>query len=380
MAIPTFNEWLASTKALRSGHRAQSMVSHIDRCLQAYWLSLNRGLISRETAEHHKQEVIVSLMRLLTAAETLSDGLAQDAPSGRPLRDRMGAMTGGGVNLIARMHSDRSSVGGGDGAAQRALVQLRLDALESFTALSQGMQTPALVARERQVKLNAHGIKTDTTYPDFPPKYLNEREREQYRVVFKDGKAKMHPPLDPVRWIDADTSGWTDQQHRVLKHFKDRGGKQGPNVKLGVGGFAVSIEKKMYMSHEHRGGGSLTHQRRRRLADDNDQVFYHSSYMAGSPVVCAGSIAFKNGLPQWLTNLSGHYAPPPSQLKWVIDLFDMFGVPTKELHVVFMEADQTVWYCTAAEFRRDEHSHPLWREGEMPEAGGFLWAKHGVWP
>lgn len=43
--------------------------------------------------------------------------------------------------------------------------------------------------------------------------------------------------------------------------------------------------------------------------------FNHSSFMSGKPVMCAGNIAFRNGLLEMIDNGSGHYRPGARHLK-----------------------------------------------------------------
>ncbi|HHL33774.1 MAG TPA: hypothetical protein ENJ30_05360 [Desulfobulbaceae bacterium] len=61
---------------------------------------------------------------------------------------------------------------------------------------------------------------------------------------------------------------------------------------------------------------------------------YHSSHLAGLPVLCSGSILVKDGWVQGLRNDSGHYQPTNSHLVNVLEHLQMMLVNLKGIEVV----------------------------------------------
>jgi hypothetical protein len=55
--------------------------------------------------------------------------------------------------------------------------------------------------------------------------------------------------------------------------------------------------------------------------------FYHSSYLAGDKVLCAGTILIRAGRILGIRNNSGHYKPTADHLVNVLEALKMHGVP-----------------------------------------------------
>jgi hypothetical protein len=66
---------------------------------------------------------------------------------------------------------------------------------------------------------------------------------------------------------------------------------------------------------------------------------FHSQYMGGKPVVCAGEMTIRNGILSRISNSSGHYRPSPEQLNRLLWVLIQMGVPMAALEVIGMEAD-----------------------------------------
>ena len=47
---------------------------------------------------------------------------------------------------------------------------------------------------------------------------------------------------------------------------------------------------------------------------DPDLAKFHSQYMGGKPVICAGEMTVRNGILQRINNSSGHYRPDGKHL------------------------------------------------------------------
>lgn len=171
--------------------------------------------------------------------------------------------------------------------------------------------------------------------------YLSKNERSKYQVLLEGGVAKMHPrgpDADPLAWVAASTRGSNDnacykdigkltlQSHNELDEESQGVWREFRTRILGWGleGYVMTHSRKLFISNVHKGGDK---------AKDVDG-FFHSAYTAGDGVVCSGSIAFENGKPVAITNLSGHYHPGPQQLDRVIRLFEMAGIPTSDLNIL----------------------------------------------
>lgn len=77
------------------------------------------------------------------------------------------------------------------------------------------------------------------------------------------------------------------------------------------GGGAVLVAKKQD-HHSARLNGTL--------------VMHHSSLVAGGPVGAAGEMVVHRGVLLSINNWSGHYAPPPSTLRVLLDTLAKMGV------------------------------------------------------
>ncbi|KAK9760404.1 hypothetical protein K7432_015592 [Basidiobolus ranarum] len=53
--------------------------------------------------------------------------------------------------------------------------------------------------------------------------------------------------------------------------------------------------------------------------------FHHSTFLAGGPVLCGGTIAVSHGELRELTNASGHYKPSKQQLEAADRLLKKMG-------------------------------------------------------
>ncbi len=55
-------------------------------------------------------------------------------------------------------------------------------------------------------------------------------------------------------------------------------------------------------------------------------VHHHSSFLAGGPVAAAGHWKVEYGKPTWISNSSGHYAPPYDYAQQILDELKKRGV------------------------------------------------------
>ena len=86
-------------------------------------------------------------------------------------------------------------------------------------------------------------------------------------------------------------------------------------------GYSMSMDRRIYIG-PHRAG-----------FDGPYSNFYHSSYLAGQTVLCAGEMKMKNGIITEVTNDSGHYQPSLTHLVNVLEALRMYGVDVSNIDV-----------------------------------------------
>ena len=137
---------------------------------------------------------------------------------------------------------------------------------------------------------------------------LGEPERVVRKITFHGGVAhSMRADGGPLREVPADTSDYastSDGKHRRYCH-----------------GF-VFVNGSLYVENH----GSVLKATKRE--------FYHSSYMDGAEVDCAGDISFLQGKLTSLSNFSGHYKPEPRRLVPLIRFLQARGVDLSHVRVV----------------------------------------------
>jgi hypothetical protein len=158
--------------------------------------------------------------------------------------------------------------------------------------------------------------------------YLFKAEREKFLLTFKDGRAWQVPwwrPRGPYDRVPAESAqvGWTYAP-----------GKPGQMFEPGFAGFVLSMGRDFYMADHH---GCYRR--------DN---FFHSSYLAGTPVLCAGSMLIHNGKVLWIKNDSGHYKPTLDHLVNVVQALEMYGI-----------APSSIWVRAVRDSWKDERTGAL---------------------
>jgi len=140
-------------------------------------------------------------------------------------------------------------------------------------------------------------------------RYVDRAERETYRLHFVDALAH--------RWKDgklvlADSRDQDVNPTRVGNEFT---------------GYVMSMSRELYMAMHHDGNRGTGHQKN----------FYHSSYLAGSAVLCAGSIRIDKGKVTGVQTDSGHYQPDASHVVNVLRTLRMHGVDLSQVKVLDYE-------------------------------------------
>lgn len=143
------------------------------------------------------------------------------------------------------------------------------------------------------IGMSEHGIKTDAKL-NKNKIYHDAVEREKFRVFFDASKGACH--------YDSNTDSFKPIQS----------GGNGSR-------FVLSMSNKLYVAADN---GTV---------DQN--VKFHSAFMAGHPVQCAGHMWFKNGKVEKIQNSSGHYQPTDASIVKVLNYLRMNQVNLKEIDV-----------------------------------------------
>jgi hypothetical protein len=165
--------------------------------------------------------------------------------------------------------------------------------------------------------------------------YLKRIEVKKYQLTFEDGLVYMYPWWDKKRmkrWetIRADSSKpqlhWEHSPEFVKEYFSAYAKNPEPMFKNYWCGFVLSMDRRFYIA-PHLGGFDVHN-------------FFHSSYLAGNAVLCAGSIEIRNGIVTGIYNDSGHYMPSEDKLVTALETLRMYGVPQLNdiaVHYIYMD-------------------------------------------
>jgi hypothetical protein len=175
--------------------------------------------------------------------------------------------------------------------------------------------------------MTEHGINMDKDRKQF---YLDGAQRENYRIIFVGGLAfqlseMKDPKAAPVLF---DTTRYGEMMKRV-----------GDDGRHGECGFVLSMSDELYagplLSHNYAKyspeeiSGKVLH------ISVNDRVAqvplaFHSSFMGGKPVQCAGMITVHGGVFEDISTQSGHYAPGAPDLLKMLKLLRSVGADLKK--------------------------------------------------
>ncbi len=158
--------------------------------------------------------------------------------------------------------------------------------------------------------MGTHGYKKD--YEQRLATYLNEQEVKKYRLEFKDGLAYQQ-----AWWRNSTTLEKVDTVTNQAAMAK---GKNMFPAEAGHQGYVLSMSRDFYMMQHYTPEGIELEAGR-----------FHSSYFAGEPVLCAGTLLVKAGRIVTVTTASGHYAPGVTHLYNAVATLVMLGVDTTEL-------------------------------------------------
>lgn len=170
--------------------------------------------------------------------------------------------------------------------------------------------------------LSRHGEKLD--YESRFAQYLSSTDRAKYRIHFNGGIAQqMQWWLNNTKVVNADSkNGYVDNL----------------GWRAGHAGYALSLGGDFF-SGLHIGG-----------APGQGTNFYHSSYMGGDTVRCAGTWKIVNGKLLEITDSSGHYQPTIQHMLGCIETLKGHGVDLSDVKIFLMSQGNPAPEFTLAEF------------------------------
>jgi hypothetical protein len=165
---------------------------------------------------------------------------------------------------------------------------------------------PAWLERTFGKDMVAHGVEVDLV--NRSAKYLSDQEKRQYKIIFRGGLAYQQ------KW-------WENSEELTLANTETRNPNEGKPITGLFGGYVVSISGDFYSGPHSEG----------RAQGRSGE--YHSSYLAGNVVLCAGEIRIKDGVVSHINNNSGHYRPSGSNLARAVEALAVEGVNIKNVLV-----------------------------------------------
>jgi len=154
--------------------------------------------------------------------------------------------------------------------------------------------------------------------------YLTIARREQSRLIFDGGAIR--------RWSPARGFALAETRNNPeLGMDGDRA--DSPQAVEGEAGYVMAPWDAIY------------------VAKHNDTRF-HSQYLSGERVVCAGDLVIRHGRLKRVSNNSGHYQPPAEQLVPLLWCFQKNGVSISSVQVVVVEDMDHCYMCLAPELMR----------------------------
>jgi len=161
--------------------------------------------------------------------------------------------------------------------------------------------------------MELHGIETDRGSDAV---YLCAEDLRWFRLHIQHGIILQH------RWWENSTElVRADSRNSLMAANADAKARE-----EGLSGYAVSMGRDFYVA---------PHYVRRPSAKDSlvRHSFYHSSYLAGQSVMCAGTTKIVNGEMTLITNDSGHYRPGAGNLAQAVEALAVVGVRLDKLRV-----------------------------------------------
>jgi hypothetical protein len=153
--------------------------------------------------------------------------------------------------------------------------------------------------------MSEHGVEVDLT--SSAANYIGRDKLIKFRLEFRNGMAFQEDFLhNNSSMIPADS--------------KNIRGARDP-IHAGFSGYVCGMNGDFYSSPHMNG------------ANHKENGFFHSSYMGGAEVLCAGEIKLDRGYVKEINNDSGHYKPTVAHVVSAVEMLALNGVNLAELMV-----------------------------------------------
>lgn len=154
-------------------------------------------------------------------------------------------------------------------------------------------------------EMSAYGTKVDLT--NGMAKYLERKDAALYQLKFRGGRAYQYTWWDKTgaRKLVLAESKHAFNDHRLASTIKS-----GQNY----GAFTLTMSRDLYMNFHCSG------------KKDSHEGIYHSSYVAGQPVMAAGTMLVEHGIIKRVRSDSGHYRPIDNNMLALLQTLQMFSI------------------------------------------------------
>jgi hypothetical protein len=136
--------------------------------------------------------------------------------------------------------------------------------------------------------------------------YLSDEEALAFQLHVEGGLLQILDGRGQLQPFDCSGGNYKKKSNTALLGTERNGNK-------GVAGFAMGLNRNIYA----------------RIHSNYDAAkgsFYHSCYLEGREVLCAGCITVVKGELQYINNWSGHYKPSKQQLALALQALQALGV------------------------------------------------------
>ncbi len=216
----------------------------------------------------------------------------------------------------------------------------------SFTVtkeLANALQCPPGEVGTRLYNMFGKALEHDKALTDAkdPSHYLDAAKRQQWRIIFRGGKAYRFTDRKATleSLVPLDTREYAGVMTAV-----------GDEERGGDCGYALSMSNDLYVApllgrdigKYHKPGERaqvVNYQAKKKgvgveIKTNLDEApVYHSSFLGGWPVQCAGMITAKDGIITAVTNESGHYQPKDTALVKLLQLLKQVGMDPSNIDI-----------------------------------------------
>ncbi len=178
---------------------------------------------------------------------------------------------------------------------------------------------PAWLTETFGRSMHEHGVEVDLK--SSAAEYIGRDKLTKFHIVFRSGLAYQQDFLH-------------NSTAMILAESKNIRGSAGDPIHAGFSGYVCGLNGDFYSSPHMNG------------ATNRGNGFFHSSYMGGTEVLCAGEIKIERGQIKEINNDSGHYRPTVDHVVMAVEMLALQGINMMELTV----AGHGITRCNANQF------------------------------